>query len=438
MTFDPSFLAGAQSRLLPVSVPFRFFVAGALFHLTSWILIALNADAVINFTGGLGVGLAAIHAVTLGVLVMSAIGASLQLLPVATRRTAQAIWPTWIITVLVMGGVPVLVWGMAVHDVLVALWGGAAVGVGLAVYAVLIGANLFHAKGLKTVVAFCWAALVALGTLVVLGLLLVLDFDLGVLNDHATLAGVHFVVAVFGFMGLLAFGFSFILIPMFTLSRGMPTWRGSLTLGVSLLAIGLACLGLVYAIKPVVYAAFASGLAASLLYLWTMLEMLKSGMRKRLGIPFTLIRLSWALLPLSLLVGVLALGGWIESRGWTLFGFMLLAGWLLTFLLGILLRIAPFLASMHSAVGEGRPARLSSLTPEWPQKILAVCHPSALILVGGGIVSVQMVPVQVGALIGVLGALAMLTYILNVIRRLVAHRTLSRSSTDPSKTEASP
>ena len=427
MTFDPTFLAGAQSRLLPVSVPFRFFIAGALFHLISWVLVALNADTVVGFTGGLGFGLAAVHALTLGVLVMTAIGASLQLLPVATRRTAQAIWPIRIINVLYMGGVPVLVWGMAVHDVRVALWGGAAVGIGLTVYAVLIGANLFHAKGLRSVVAFCWAALAALVALVVLGLMLVLDFDLGVLDDHSKLAGVHFVVAVFGFMGLLAFGFSFILIPMFTLSRGMPTWRGSLTLGLSLLAIGLACFGLVYSINAVVYAAIVGGLAASLIYLWTMLEMLKSGMRKRLGIPFALIRLSWALLPLSLLVGVLAFGGWMEGRGWTLFGFVLLAGWLLTFLLGILLKIAPFLASMHSAVGGGRPARLSSLTPEWPQKLLVICHPVALILFGGGIVSGQMAPIQIGALFGTLGALAMLIYILDVIRRLIAHRTLSGS-----------
>ena len=422
MTFDPTFLAGAQSRLLPVSVPFRFFIAGALFHLVSWVLVALNPGAVIDFTGGLGFGLAAIHALTLGVLVMTAIGASLQLLPVATRRTAQAIWRIRIITVLYMGGVPVLVWGMAVHDVRVALWGGAALGLGLAVYAVLIGANLFHAKGLKSVVAFCWAALAALVTLVVLGLVLVLDFDLGVLNDHTKLAGVHFVVAVFGFMGLLAFGFSFILIPMFTLSRGMPTWRGSLTLGVSLLAIGLACFGLVYTTKLVVYACFATGLAACIIYLWTMVEMLKSGMRKRLGIPFVLIRLSWALLPFSLLVGVLAFSGWMEGRAWTLFGFMLLAGWLLTFLLGILLKIAPFLASMHSAVGDGRPARLSSLTPEMPQKALILCHPTALILVGAGVISGHILAIQVGALIGVGGALAMLGFVLDVIRRLHAHR----------------
>jgi len=422
MSFDPTFLAGAQSRLLPLSVPFRFFIAGALFHVISWVLVGLNADTVINFSGGLGFGLAAIHALTLGVFVMTAIGASLQLLPVATKRSARAGGPIVIISLLYMCGVPILVWAMAVHDIEMALWGGVAAAIGLAVYTALIGVNLFHARGLKSVVAFCWAAISALVLLVVLGLLLLLDFDLGFLTDHAALAGVHLIAAVFGFMGLLAVGFSFILIPMFTLSRGMPTWRGSLTLAVSVLAIVLAGFESVYSSKVIAAAAFVAGFSAGAIYLWTMVEMLRSGMRKRLGVPFVLIRISWVLLPIALLLGVLAVGGWIDDQGWRLFGFVLLAGWLLSFLLGILLKIAPFLASMHSATGNGRPARLSSLTPEWPQKVLVVCHPLALVLTGGGIVTGHATWAQAGAMVGTLGAIAVLVYLLEIIRRLSAHR----------------
>ena len=45
-----------------------------------------------GFRGGLGATLASVHLLTLGILATTAIGASVQLLPVATRRTLRAVW----------------------------------------------------------------------------------------------------------------------------------------------------------------------------------------------------------------------------------------------------------------------------------------------------------------------------------------------------------
>ena len=81
-----AFIAGAASRLLPASIPFRFFGAAVAYHLLAWIVLFAGAQSVPRFAGGLGWPLAALHLVTLGVLAMTAIGASLQLLPVATRQ----------------------------------------------------------------------------------------------------------------------------------------------------------------------------------------------------------------------------------------------------------------------------------------------------------------------------------------------------------------
>ena len=107
-----TFLAGAGSRLLPASIPFRFFGAACVFHVLAWLALAADADALPRFAGGLGWPLAALHLLTLGVLVMTAIGASLQLLPVATRqpirapRVLAAVW--WLYT----PGVALLALGM--------------------------------------------------------------------------------------------------------------------------------------------------------------------------------------------------------------------------------------------------------------------------------------------------------------------------------------
>jgi hypothetical protein len=93
MTLAASFLGGAKSRLLPPSIPFRFFAAAAMFHVLMWLAMLIGADAAVSFRGGPGPPLAGVHLLTLGVLTSTAIGASAQLLPVATRRPLAARWP---------------------------------------------------------------------------------------------------------------------------------------------------------------------------------------------------------------------------------------------------------------------------------------------------------------------------------------------------------
>src|SRR5690606_226107 len=89
-----TFLAGATSRLLPASIPLRYFGAAAAFHLLAWVALLAGAADAPRFVGGLGWPLAALHLITLGVLAMTAIGASLQLLPVATRQAVHSTrWP---------------------------------------------------------------------------------------------------------------------------------------------------------------------------------------------------------------------------------------------------------------------------------------------------------------------------------------------------------
>ena len=95
----PSTIVWVSSRLLPMSIPFRFFGAAIVFHVLAWLAVLAGAQQLPRFAGGLGWPLAALHLVTLGVLVMTALGASLQLLPVATRQpvrsTQRAFAPGW-------------------------------------------------------------------------------------------------------------------------------------------------------------------------------------------------------------------------------------------------------------------------------------------------------------------------------------------------------
>ena len=79
MSIAATFLGGAKSRLLPPSIPFRFFAAAAAFHVLMWLGLFIGAGEAASFRGGLGATLASVHLLTLGVLTTTAIGASVQL-----------------------------------------------------------------------------------------------------------------------------------------------------------------------------------------------------------------------------------------------------------------------------------------------------------------------------------------------------------------------
>ncbi len=413
-----SFLGGAKSRLLPASVPFRYFAAAAGFHVLAWLVLLVAADELPGFIGGPGRLLAAIHLLTLGVLVMTAMGAAFQLLPVATRRPLVRTWPARLGFWLLTPGTAGLAYGMTSGHHLAMAAGGASVTASMIIFAAIVGDNLRRAGDIPVVVAHGWAALVSLAVLAGLGLALIGDFETGFLPDHQAAALAHLIIAGFGFMGLLVFGFSHVLIPMFALSRTLPArlaWS----------QLWLACAACVVATGAALMdspagLAMASviGLGASAVYLWLMRTALQTGMRKRLGLSFVLIKMSWAALLVCLVLGLAVALGAPVPNGATLFGFILLAGWLLTFLTGILQRIMPFLASMHAAGKGGKPALLSELTADLPLTVHAGCHIGAVVLCSFAILLNSALLARLGAALGLTGALAFAAFVYLILVKL--------------------
>jgi len=407
MTSPASFLNNAKERLLPASVPFRYFIAASIFHILAWLTLVFAANDLPGFTGGPGLVLASLHLLTLGVLVMTAIGASFQLLPVATGQALIRQWPAKLCFWLFTPGTLLLTWGMIEASPAALHAGTACVGAGLLVYALLIADNLRRARSAMPVVtAHGWAALIAMLGFVVLGLLLVIDYKTGFLENRQIAVIIHMVLATFGFMGLLTFGFSHVLIPMFALSRSLSLSLSWLQLILAIIAIILAIIAILIQNDFLLATAILTGLGASTIYLWLMRTALSTGMRKRLGLSFVVIKISWAFLLLALLTGLAVMLQAPIKNGVTLFGFLLLVGWLLTFLTGVLQRIIPFLASMHVLDKDGRPPLLSDLTAERPLKIHAACHFAALIICSAGIILDTPIIIKLGAISGVIGALA--------------------------------
>lgn len=402
-------MMGAKDRLLPPSVPYRFFATAVVLHVAAWVFLLAGADTLPGFQGGLGPGLAGLHLLTLGVLAMTAMGAAFQMLPVATRRQLGPVWACRLTWWLYTPGVLILAAGMALEMSWPMHLGGCLVVAGLALFAVLVARNLMQVSDLPGVTRHAWIALASLAGLAVLGLVLVVDVDNGFLARRGPIAAAHAVLAGYGFMGNLALGFSYVLVPMFVLSQGIPDAIGRRTAwlsgGALLLAAGgaVAGQGVIAALGGVV------GLAAIFLHLHAVAEALRSRMRKRLETFFRLIKLAWVLLPVSVIAGLaVALGAAPELTA-ALWGWLLVVGWLLSFVTGILQRIMPFLASMHSGGNGGKPVLMSRLVAERPLTIHAALHVLAVALGAAGLLAAWAPLIQAAALAGLAGSVAFAT-----------------------------
>lgn len=417
-----NFLFRANSRLLPASVPFRFFSAAIIFYVLFWVGVFNSADQITGYIIGSGSVLSTIHIATLGVLTMTVLGASLQLLSVATRKAFLSFGMCRLISWIYIPGFMILAYGMFSDWYFCMLLGGALTGLGLAIFFYLIVNNISGVKGMAAIMAHCWAAMASLLGLVGLGLMLIVDFEYGYLDDHMALSISHFVLAVFGFMSLLAMGFSYILVPMFALAPAPSEKIGRVSIGSNVIALIFILAGINGHVDLLIMMGIALGLLGTGLYLYSMTKIYKARMRKRLGMPFLLIRVGWIMLFLTLIWAAVGVFDYWPESGHTILATVAIVGWLLTFLIGILQRIIPFLSSMHTSGSGGIPMLASSMANEGYLKLNGLGHLVGLTGIMTGIILDNEYMIMAASAVGFFGALSLLCYMIIVIRHMIKNQ----------------
>lgn len=410
-------LGDAAQRLLPEGVPVRFFGTAVVSHILAWLAIAVHAEEFPGFVGGIGPGLAAVHLLTIGVLTMTAMGASLQMLPVAlggqgpSSRICNVIFAA-----ILVGGIGVIC-GMAMRETLLLLVGAGVLFVGVVTYVATIARLLARARTPSGLIHHTWAGITALILAVAVALTLVVNYSHGFLPAPQNWALAHSLLAAFGFMGMFALGFSTILIPLFAMAEAPagPWLEGSFI--VLVIAIALAVAGVLLAHRWLVATAVALGLVGAGLHIRVITKALAARMRRRLSPEFWLMRVSWGLLPTTLLLGLIVVFDVAPERAPALFGFALLFGWLLTLLGAVLQRVMPFLASMHLMRKGKRSVAPSKLVVDRPAAIHRWCHFAALVLVAAGIALSWLPLIRIGAVVGVAGAVAFAWFAATVLLR---------------------
>ena len=330
----------------PIGTPLRFFLVAPAFGVLAGILLIGYPELLTN--RWLPATFAFTHLLTLGVGATVMLGALFQVLPVVSDRAVpgeQLIAP-W-----VRRG---MVWGtLALSAGFLTSWGWL---MGLAAFLLASGFGLFvsaFGAGLvtarpagDTTITLRLAVLSLVATLVLAGMQLSVHLwpEAGLYHPHQT--QLHAFVGGFGWVLLLVMGVSFQVIPMFHVAPAFPDWvcrRLTLVIFAANAAVLLAG-------HPVAAYALPLTMVATIVYATVALKVLMG--RKRKLVDYT-VRF-WQLgLSQLIAAALLALGlVFAEGDAWRapaelLLGLVFGLGFVLSVMLGMLQKIAPFLIYLH-------------------------------------------------------------------------------------------
>ncbi|MCL6517206.1 hypothetical protein [Alicyclobacillus sp.] len=235
------------SQSPPFTVPMRYMLLG----MAGFVLFGIDLAVQSFHLGAGGAFLPAVvaltHLLTLGSLLSFIMGAVYQLatvaflIPIASERGAR--WNFWLYLVAVTG----LIVSMGLWSGPGLMFFGTLATVSLYVYAIVIIVSVSRSKVRGPMLWFVISAHVYLMIAILAAWLMIAGIAgvaPGLGNVYEQLLGTHILLAVGGFFTFLVMGFSFKLLPMFTLSHGFPTWRQKWTFGLAHAAVCLIFLGI--------------------------------------------------------------------------------------------------------------------------------------------------------------------------------------------------
>lgn len=376
----------------PIGVPLRFFLTAPWFSLAAALLLLWQGPALFSSRWNPAM-LGATHLLTLGHMGLIMGGAMLQMLPVvAGTPVRQPLAVARTVHILGTCGIVLFSVGLAFSLPLALKAALPILGTAVLLFAVVALVTLSRARPENmTARAMRFAALMLAAT-ATLGMTLLSNHALGWwLQDRVSVTNLHLTWGLLGWVGVLVIGVAYQVVPMFQLTPAYPArltrWLAAM-LFVLLLALIPASLSPAWRLLPGTL--LAAGYATfALTTLW-----LQSKRRRKL--PDVTLDF-WRGAMLSLLLAIaLWLAGQVfpglsdnESYGFLL-GLLMIVGFAMSAINGMLYKIVPFLTWFHlqSKRGPGGPTvpNVKAILPERRMRRQMWLHFAALVtLLGAGV-----------------------------------------------------
>lgn len=351
----------ATERSPEFSLPLRYFGLGVAAYLLAMLGIVFVGPALIGSPWHPQV-LGLTHVLTLGAIVGMIMGASYQMVPVVllapiwSQRLGKASF--WIF----LPGVAAMVLGFGASQPIWLGIGAALAGAAIAAFIVNIALSLLKGAQWNMVGAFMVASLLSLGAAVMLGMIRAFSYaDPAAAWSIPNALAVHAHLAAFGCAGLLIFGVSYRLIPMFAVSSERDL-RGWVVLGLGIAGLAALTAGFLLMNTPFVRLGASLAAASALLWAWDAAAMFRGRTRRKLDAGLTYVACSIAWLVLASVMGLTLAWGLvppgISPDRWAIaYAAVGLVGYISFTTIGQFHKIMPFLAWYHrysSLVGKAK------------------------------------------------------------------------------------
>ncbi len=336
----------------PLSAPMRFFLTVPVFGLYAAAILFWYGPEIFMSRWAAPV-LALTHALTLGFICMAMFGAIQQLLPVlAGSPIKRPVVISAILHVSLSLGALGLSFGFLSGQTYFVLAALALLFLAFCLFLVVSFTSLFNARGRSATVTCMWLATISLTIAISLGLFLGSG---GTLVRPQQLANIHLIWALMGWVGLMAVGVAYQVVPMFQLTPAYPAWMRRW------LAPALFALLLAYSCMHLLPDSWQRGLldpANAVMLLMAgfsafALTTLRLQHQRRRRLPDVTLDY-WRLGMICLLVFT---GFWLADTLWQstapfpkldiFLGFLLVIGVVLSLICGMLYKIIPFILWFH-------------------------------------------------------------------------------------------
>lgn len=378
-----------------IKLPLSFIIFGIAAFVIAQIVLLISYDFLSNGQFRVPVVWSGAHFLLLGFAVMICMGAMYQLVPVAFLT------PIWNQTFGVIQFV-VTALGFIIFAILLglkvsyAVYGGVIAIIGILMFIFQMFKTLTAQKQKNVMSYFVFGALIALTLAIIAGFILAWNLSFTTIIKQEDVLFTHITLGVAGWFTLLIFGFSYKLVPMFSLSHGFSMkWAkpAFLTYAIGLLTL-ISSFWLTNSFLQL--SGWLLLFIGFTFFVLDIREILIKRLRKKLDKPFTfsLFAIGIGFL-IHLLACLLSIAHISDPSIWSWVVFFYIMGWIIFSILGYLYKIVPFLWWTHkysNVIGKEKVPTLKDMINEKVSVILFTLFVISLIgLTIGGLLSIGIV-----------------------------------------------
>jgi hypothetical protein len=326
-----------------IKLPFSFIIFSLIALVLSQILVLVNGQMVVNGSFRIPAIWSAAHLLVLGWALIVAMGAMYQLIPVAFLT------PIWnekfgfiqfFVTAI---GIGTFSWMLYVSPQK-ALIPGILMLLGILMFLFQMLMTLRKQAKPNILTAFVGSALVCLFITIFLGITLISSLQTGFAAEYyQAIFKSHLLMGVTVWFTLLIFGFSYKMVPMFSLSHGFPMVQARYVYGLYISGLVITIISFFNGNQYLLKAGFFLLLAGFSVFSWHISIIIKKRLKKKLDHSFTFALVAIGLGNIIHLAAFLAL--WSEQNS-SLMGplvYLYLLLWIVLSIMGYLYKIVPFL-----------------------------------------------------------------------------------------------